>query len=84
LDCPFSEIIASVLQGIDVMLHLAAHTARPPCDTLENCKLYNMVQPLALVDKALIAGVASLSQLAVALSTGYHHSDMTLYLQVRS
>ena len=53
-----SEIIASVLQGIDVMLHLAAHTARPPCDTLENCKLYNMVQPLALVDKALIAGVA--------------------------
>lgn len=40
------------------MLHLAAHTARPPCDTLENCKLYNMVQPLALVDKSLIAGVA--------------------------
>jgi len=39
------------------MLHLAAHTAQPPYDTLENCLLYNMIQPLALFDKALIAGV---------------------------
>lgn len=57
LDCSLPEIHANDLQGIDVMLHLAAHTAQPPYDTLENCILYNLIQPLELLDKALTAGV---------------------------
>jgi nucleoside-diphosphate-sugar epimerase len=57
LDCTLPEIHANDLQGVDVMLHLAAHTAQPPYDTVENCVLYNLIQPLALLDKAQNAGI---------------------------
>jgi len=57
LDCTLPEIHANDLQGVDVMLHLAAHSAQPPYDTVENCVLYNLIQPLALLDKAQNAGI---------------------------
>jgi nucleoside-diphosphate-sugar epimerase len=57
LDCAMPEINANDLLGVDIMLHLAAHTAQPPYDRLENCILYNLIHPLALLEKALIAGV---------------------------
>jgi len=57
LDRSFNTISPKDFQGIDVLLHLAAHSVQRPFDSLENCIKYNLIQPLSLFEKALSAGV---------------------------
>lgn len=45
------------LAGHDVLLHLAAHTANPPYDTLEACLHWNVTVPLGLAAQAHEAGI---------------------------
>ncbi|RIK83989.1 MAG: hypothetical protein DCC67_05410 [Planctomycetota bacterium] len=50
--------------GCDAIVHLAAHTANPPYDTLENCLYWNLTAPLGLfrvarrvgIDRFVVAG----------------------------
>jgi len=45
------------LQDIDVLVHLAAHSANVPYDTLENCIKYNVIEPLKMLRLAESVGV---------------------------
>lgn len=45
------------LQGVDVIVHLAAHSMYPPYDTLDNCLYWNLSAPLQLFNEALQAEV---------------------------
>jgi nucleoside-diphosphate-sugar epimerase len=45
------------LAGVDVVVHLAAHSANVPYDTLENCFHRNLVAPLRLFLTTISAGV---------------------------
>lgn len=45
------------LEGCDVLVHLAAHSANVPYDTLEACVRWNVLEPLRLLDAARRAGV---------------------------
>lgn len=57
LDKTMSQVDVEDFRGIDVLVHLAAHSANVPYDSLENCILYNVIEPLALFKKAIKAGV---------------------------
>jgi len=54
---PLDQIDKDDLKGVDVMVHLAAHSMYPPYDTLENCLYWNLSAPLKLFNEALKAGV---------------------------
>ncbi|MFN3998113.1 NAD-dependent epimerase/dehydratase family protein [Algoriphagus sp.] len=45
------------LKGVDVIVHLAAHSMNPPYDTLTNCLYWNLSAPLKLFNEALKANV---------------------------
>ena len=45
------------LEGVDVVVHLAAHSMYPPYDTLDNCLHWNLTAPLKLFNEALMANV---------------------------
>lgn len=45
------------LSSCDVLVHLAAHSANPPYDTLEECLKQNVVSPLELFNQALACGI---------------------------
>ncbi len=45
------------LEGHDVLIHLAAHTANVPYDTLEACLHWNVNVPLQLTRRAIEAGI---------------------------
>src|SRR5438552_1919681 len=51
------DVDAADLAGCDVVLHLAAHTANHPYDTLENCLDWNLIVPLGLFRAAWRAGI---------------------------
>lgn len=51
------EVTEEDLNGVSVLVHLAAHSANVPYDTLENCIQYNVLEPLNLFRKAVLAGV---------------------------
>ena len=51
------EVSAEDLSDIDVIVHLAAHSANVPYDSLLNCIKFNVTEPLALFQKAYEAGV---------------------------
>ena len=53
----FNSVEKKHLSDQDILVHLAAHTAQPPYDNLQNCILNNVVYPLNLFDKAYDAGV---------------------------
>jgi nucleoside-diphosphate-sugar epimerase len=53
----YSEINFNLLPKIDVIIHLAAHSANIPYDTLEKCIDYNVVQPLIFFERAKNHGV---------------------------
>lgn len=57
LDRSLIEVSTSDFHDIDIVLHLAAHSVQRPFDTFDNCLLYNMTQPLSLLEKAQAAGV---------------------------
>lgn len=45
------------LEGVDVIVHLAAHSMYPPYDTLDNCVYWNLTAPLQLFNEAVKADV---------------------------
>lgn len=45
------------LEGVDVIIHLAAHSMYPPYDTLDNCLYWNLTAPLQLFNEALKADI---------------------------
>lgn len=51
------NITAHDLQGFDVLVHFASHTANVPYDTLQECIKYNLVSTLSLFDQARLAGI---------------------------
>ena len=57
LDASMEEVTAEHLKGVDAVVHLAAHTANVPYDSIENCLHWNVNVPLKLFRKALAAGV---------------------------
>lgn len=52
-----NEVDINDLKNIDVLVHLAAHSANVPYDILTNCIQKNVIEPLALFEKAVAAGV---------------------------
>ena len=42
---------------IDILVHLAAHSANVPYDSLDNCIYWNVSQPLHMFNSAKTAGV---------------------------
>ena len=57
LEKEMTGVTADDLKDIDVVVHLAAHSANVPYDTLENCILKNVIDPLHLFRKAVEARV---------------------------
>jgi nucleoside-diphosphate-sugar epimerase len=51
------EVELEDIKGVDVVVHLAAHSMYPPYDTLENCMYWNLMAPIKLFNKAIDAGV---------------------------
>lgn len=54
----FSEIEAGQIEGCDAVIHLAAHSANVPYDTLENCIEQNVNEPLKLFRTCREAGIS--------------------------
>ncbi len=44
-------------KGVDVLVHMAAHSANQPYDSLDECLKYNLNYPLNLLNSALDAGI---------------------------
>ena len=44
-------------KGVDVLVHMAAHSANHPYDSLDECLKYNLNYPLNLLNSALNAGI---------------------------
>jgi nucleoside-diphosphate-sugar epimerase len=57
LNKSYEEITIEDLFGVDIVIHLAAHSANVPYDTLENCIELNVLQPLKMFEKAKEAGI---------------------------
>ena len=57
LDKSMPEIEESDLVGCEVLVHLAAHSANVPYDTLENCLVWNVIEPVKLFEKAIASGL---------------------------
>jgi nucleoside-diphosphate-sugar epimerase len=57
LDSQLDEVCLESLRGCDVVVHLAAHTANAPYDSLSNCLHWNLAAVLVLFEKARLAGV---------------------------
>ncbi len=57
IDLPMQEVTAEQMIGCKVVVHLAAHSANVPYDTLENCILHNVVHPISLMRSAVEAGI---------------------------
>jgi len=54
---PLDQVGQADLVGVDVIVHLAAHSIYPPYDTLANCLYWNLTAPLQLFNEALKADV---------------------------
>ncbi len=52
-----SAVTAGQFAGVDVLVHLAAHSMKPPYAPLEECLKYNVVEPLALFEQAAKQGI---------------------------
>jgi nucleoside-diphosphate-sugar epimerase len=46
-----------LFKDVDVFVHLAAHSANPPYDSLENCLYWNVLAPIKLASQAAAEGV---------------------------
>jgi nucleoside-diphosphate-sugar epimerase len=57
IDKELPDINVDDLAGSKVLLHLAAHSANVPYDNLATCLYWNLVCPLQLLEKALLAGI---------------------------
>jgi len=54
----YSDLLPSDFDGCDVLIHLAAHSANVPYDSLEECIVQNVVEPLKMLRTAITAGVS--------------------------
>lgn len=52
-----SEVAAADIEGCSAIIHLAAHSANVPYDTLENCMEQNVNEPLKLFQTCKQAGI---------------------------
>jgi len=57
LDHQLDEVAVEEIQGFDVLVHLAAHTANMPYDNLANCLRWNLLAVLNLFEQARLAGI---------------------------
>jgi nucleoside-diphosphate-sugar epimerase len=57
LDKKLTEVTVDDLRGFEAIVHLSAHSANVPYDTIENCILANVVDPLGLFRNAAEAGI---------------------------
>ena len=57
LNKSLEDVLPSDLEGIDVIVHLAAHSANVPYDTLLQCMHWNVIVPLTFLEKAREAGI---------------------------
>src|ERR1035437_7798950 len=57
VDSPMDELNPDDFADCQVLVHLAAHSANVPYDTLENCIRWNVLAPLKLFSLAADAGV---------------------------
>lgn len=57
LDKGMPGVESSEFAGCDALVHLAAHSANVPYDTLESCLHWNVIVPLGLFRRAIDAGV---------------------------
>lgn len=57
LEKNMEEVEVEDLKNCEVLVHLAAHSANVPYDTLGNCIKYNVLEPLTLFKKAKDAGI---------------------------
>lgn len=57
LDRTMENVEIDSLKGCECVVHLAAHSANFPYDTLENCVLHNVIYPLKLFRIAMAAGI---------------------------
>lgn len=53
----FERLEVAHFRGLDAVVHLAAHSANVPYDSLENCLHWNVSVPLRMAKRALDAGV---------------------------
>lgn len=51
------DVLQSDFEGMDGVVHLAAHSANLPCDTLLQCMHWNIIVPLTFLEKECEAGV---------------------------
>ncbi len=54
---PLDEIGPSAFEGVDVLVHLAAHTPNHPYDTFERCFYWNVLTTVKMLEAASEAGV---------------------------
>lgn len=57
LDKGMEDVTRTDIKGCDILVHLAAHSANVPYDSLENCIYWNVNVPINLFRKAVKAGV---------------------------
>ncbi len=57
VDGSLTDDFRTVLSACDVVVHLAAHSANPPYDSLENCLFWNLSASLALFKQAYDVGI---------------------------
>ena len=50
LNKSLEDVLSSDLEGIDVIVHLAAHSANVPYDTLLQCMHWNVIVPLTFLE----------------------------------
>ncbi|SIS84514.1 NAD-dependent epimerase/dehydratase family protein [Belliella pelovolcani] len=51
------ELEENDFKGIDIVVHLAAHSMQPPYDSLENCMYWNVIAPIKAFQKAVNLGL---------------------------
>lgn len=51
------QVDKSDLEGVDVIVHFAAHSMYPPYDTLDKCLYWNLTAPLQLFNEAVKVGI---------------------------
>jgi nucleoside-diphosphate-sugar epimerase len=56
---PLPEVTSEDLANVDILVHLAAHSANYPYRPLDECLYWNLMAPLQLFEKARIAGVSN-------------------------
>lgn len=57
LDKGMPDVESRDMEGCNALVHLAAHSANVPYDTLESCIYWNVLEPLNLFHKAVEAGL---------------------------